>query len=148
MTLPAYNEDGDLPSGIHPATLAEALARFGQGSLQRRAVGGRLTRIYRLAASTGHLARFVVFGSFVTAKADPRDVDVVLLMEDSFDVSALQGEAAVVFRHADADAQLGASIFWATRSGAFGGEQAFVEYWQVRREGGLRGVIEIVSGGP
>lgn len=48
----------------------------------------------------------------------------------------------------DADAQLGASIFWAPRSGAFGGEQAFVEYWQARREGGQRGIIEIVPEGP
>jgi hypothetical protein len=146
MTLPPFNDDGDLPPGVYRVTLAEALDRFGQGSAQRRAVGSRLERVYRLATSTGQLARFVVFGSFVTAKTDPRDVDVVLLMEDSFDVATLSGEAAVVFHHAEADAQLGASVFWAPRSGAFGGEQAMIEYWQVRREGGLRGIIEIVAG--
>ncbi|HET6579971.1 MAG TPA: hypothetical protein VFG66_16750 [Gemmatimonadales bacterium] len=146
MPLPPFI-DGDLPPGVYPVTLAEALDRFGQGSAQRRTVGARLARIYRLAASAGRLARFVVFGSFVTAKADPRDVDVVLLMEDSFDLTAAPGEVAIVFDHAAADAQLGASIFWACRSGAFGGEQAFVEYWQARREGGRRGIIEIVPGG-
>jgi hypothetical protein len=111
-------------------------------------VAGRLTRIYQLATSTGYLARFVVFGSFVTAKADPRDIDIVLIMDDAFDLAAVTGETAIVFRHAEADAQLGASVFWTTRSGAFGGGQAMVEYLQARRQGGLRGILEIVSEAP
>lgn len=144
MPLPDFNDDGDLPPGVYPVTLAEALIRFGGGSAQRRVVAGRLVRLHGLAISTGKVARFVVFGSFVTAKPDPRDVDVVVIMDDSFDVSGLSGEVAVVFRHSDADAQLGASVFWATRSGAFGGEQGMVEYWQTKRGGGLRGILEIV----
>jgi hypothetical protein len=145
MALPAFNPDGDLPPGVYPVTLPEALARFGQGTPQRVVVAARLARIHRLASSTGQVARFVVFGSFVTSKPEPRDVDIVLVMEDTFDVAKVSGEAGVVFRHADADAQLGASVFWTTRAGAFGGEQAMVEYWQARREGGQRGILEIVS---
>jgi hypothetical protein len=85
--LPAFNEDGDLPPGVHQATLREVLERFGHGTIQRRAVSERLARIYGLASSTGHLARFVVFGSFVTAEEEPGDVDIVLLMEDTFDLT-------------------------------------------------------------
>jgi hypothetical protein len=55
-------------------------------------------------ASTGPLARFVVFGSFVTAKEYPNDVDVILLMEDTFDLASVTGEAALVYRHMDPDA--------------------------------------------
>ena len=146
VELPEFNADGDLPPGIYPVTLAEALNRFGHGSPQRQIVAGRLARIYRLVVSTRCLARFVVFGSFVTAKPDPHDVDVVIIMEDAFDLSVVSGEAAVVFRHAEADTQLGASVFWTTRSGAFGGEQAMIEYWQTRRQGGSRGILEIVHG--
>ena len=69
-------------AGVYPVTLAEVLSRFGGGTAQRQAVAGRLVRIYQLAVSTGFLARFVVFGSFVTAKPEPRDVDVILVMED------------------------------------------------------------------
>ncbi len=147
MTLPAFNEDGDLPSGVHRATLPEVLKRFGQGSVQRCVVAGRLSRVFELALSTGQLARFVVFGSFVTDKADPNDVDIVLLMEDAFDLAALRGEAAVVFQHLEAEAHFGASVFWTRRSGAFGGEQAMIEYWQIRRDGGQRGIVEIMSEG-
>jgi hypothetical protein len=147
-TLPAFNEEGDLPPGVHRATLSHVLERFGKGTARRRAVADRLTRIYHHAASTGQLARFVVFGSFVTAKAEPNDVDVVLLMEDAFDLASVTGEAALVFQHTAADAHFGASVFWAKRSGALGGEQAMIEYWQARREGGRRGIVEIVEERP
>lgn len=143
--LPAFSEEGDLPPGVHRATLADVLDRFGQGSIQRRAVADRLNRIYQLAASTRELARFIVFGSFVTTKAEPNDVDIVLLMEDTFDLASVTGEAAVVFQHTEANAYFGATVFWSKRSGAIGGEQAMVEYWQTRRDGGRRGIVEIIG---
>lgn len=145
MPLPAFNEAGDLPPGVHQATLAEILDRLGRGSNQRQAVAGRLQRIYELVLSTNQLGRFILFGSFVTAKVTPNDVDVVLLMEIAFDLSAVAGEAALVFRHMEAEAHFGASVFWTCRSGAVGGEQVMIEYWQVRREGGQRGIVEIVA---
>ena len=49
-----------------------------------------------------------------------------------------------MFQHMEADVHFGASVFWTKRSGAIGGEQAMIEYWQVRREGGQHGIIEIV----
>lgn len=147
MALPAFNENGDLPLGVHGATLSEVLERCGQGSVQRCAVADRLNRLYQLAASTGQLARFVVFGSFVTAKAEPNDIDIILLMEDTFDLAAVTGEAALVFQHLEAQARFGASVFWTCRSGAMGGERAMIEYWQVRRQGGQRGIVEILLEG-
>lgn len=85
MPLPPFTASGDLPAGIHRATLREMLDRFGTGSPKRKVRALWLERIYRLASKTGHLARLVVFGSFVTAKPEPNDVDVFMLMEDTFD---------------------------------------------------------------
>ena len=99
VALPAFNEDGDLPPGVYRATMTEVLERFGQGSIQRRAVADRLKRIYELVASTRQLTRSIVFGSFVTAKAEPNDADIVLLMEDAFDLASLTDETALVFQH-------------------------------------------------
>jgi Family of unknown function (DUF6932) len=146
MPLPELTDSGELPLGVHRASLQETLERFGVGYAQRIAVGDRLQRVYQLAAATGYLARFVVFGSFVTDKPDPNDVDVLLIMGDSFDAGALQGESALLFDHAAADAHFGASVFWVRRPAAFGGEQVMLEYWQVKRGGGRRGIIEIVEG--
>jgi hypothetical protein len=62
-------------------------------------------------------------------------------MDDDFDLESVTDEAAIVFHHLEADAHFGASIFWTRRSGAIGDEQAMIEYWQVRREGGHRGIV-------
>ena len=145
MPLPPLTSGGDLPPGIHRASLQEVLDRFGTGSRRRMAVAERLERVYRLVHATGHLARFVVFGSFVTDKLEPHDVDVFLVMDDAFDAGTLPGQAALVFDHAAADAHFGASVFWVRRPAAFGGDQTAVEYWQVRREGGRRGIVEITE---
>jgi hypothetical protein len=144
VPLPELDEYGQLPPGVHLATLREVLERFGAGSVQRSAVADRLRRLYQLVASTRQLARFIVFGSFVTSKAEPNDVDLVLLMDDTFDLASVAGEASLVFQHMEADTRFGASVFWTCRSGAIGGEQAMVEYWQLRRDGGLRGIVEIL----
>jgi len=86
-----------------------------------------------------------VFGSFVTDKPEPNDVDVFLVMDDSFDGDTLQGESALVFDHTAADAHFGVSVFWVRRLAALGGEQSMVEYWQAKRGGGQRAIIEIVE---
>jgi hypothetical protein len=51
----------------------------------------------------------------------------------------------LVFEHAGAQARLGASIFWIRRRAAIGGEAAEIEYWQVTRSGGQRGIVEIMG---
>jgi len=99
--LPDLNEDGDLPPGVHRATLGDVVHRFAT-TARRAALARRLQRIYGLVRSTGHLARFVLFGSFITAKPEPNDVDIFLLMEDSFDVRQVSPEARLVFDHSAA----------------------------------------------
>ena len=143
MPLPPFTESGDLPLGVHRADLREVGERLGAGTPQRRRVFLRLDRLYSIARGTGHLSRIVVFGSFVTTKADPNDVDVFLLMADSFDVSTATGETRLLFDHLAAEAHFGASVFWLRRQAAFEGEQAAVEYWQIKRDGRRRGVVEI-----
>src|SRR5262245_56199303 len=127
MPLPPFNAEGDLPPGVHPATLTDVVRRFGKGSTERRRLARRLKRLHELAKSTGCLARFVVFGSFVTSRPAPRDLDIVLLMDESFDLGAVTGEAAILFHHQEADAHFGASIFWARRASAIGGEDAMID---------------------
>jgi len=51
---PEFDVGGDMPSGIHPATLAEVIAHFGSGTPQRRRVARRLEHIYALAKASGH----------------------------------------------------------------------------------------------
>ena len=97
MPLPPLTENGELPLGVHLGCLREVLDRFGVGSDQRKALALRPGRVHRVAQATGHLARFVIFGSFVTSKSEPNDVDILLVMADSFDASqsARRGAASL-----------------------------------------------------
>ena len=81
--IPDYNDDGYLPVGIHPATLEEIAARFGQESELRQAQMESLRWLVDLARRAG-VQRIVVNGSFVTDKLEPNDVDCVLLIGPDF----------------------------------------------------------------
>ena len=78
MPLPEFDRAGDSPLGVHQASLGEVVTRFGQSTLQRQVVTARLLRVYELASGTGKLERFIIFGSYVTAKPNPNDVDIGL----------------------------------------------------------------------
>jgi hypothetical protein len=77
--IPAFDADGFLPPGIHPATLNEIRDRFGGPSEIRRAQMESIAWLIDLAARAGVL-RIVLNGSFVTNTIDPNDVDCVLLV--------------------------------------------------------------------
>ena len=68
-----------------------------------------------------------------------------MIDEDSFDASQLSDEAALVFDHIAAKNYEGASIFWIRRLAALKGEKATVEYWQVKRDGTKRGIVEVIK---
>lgn len=142
---PDFNRNGDLPPGIHRATLAEVIEHFGQSTPQRQIMARRLEHIYTLAVGTGHLGRFIIFGSFVTTKPDPGDVDIFLLMEDTFDVSQISGETVLIFDHVITQNYEGASIFWIRRLAVLEGEETTVAYWQLKRDGNQRGIIEVIE---
>ena len=147
MPLPELTESGDLPIGVHRSTLEEAIDRFGAGSDRRKVLGLHLRRVYRIAVATGHVARFVVFGSFITGKAEPNDVDVFMIMDDDFEVSHASGEAKPLFDHLVAQGHFGCSVFWVRRLAALGGEQGALEDWQIKRDGARRGIVEIIGDG-
>jgi hypothetical protein len=91
--LPALNHDGNLPEGIHLATEDEVFARFATPSARRQWLGEQLRRLLALAKSTGQLTRVFLWGSFVTGKEVPNDLDVLLVMDPGFVVEAVPAQA-------------------------------------------------------
>ena len=143
-TWPEFNDQGDLPPGIHMASLSAVINYFGKGSLKRSIIAERLQRIYGLTIETGHLLRFIIFGSFVTAKENPKDIDIFLLMDDTFDIGQVTGGAGILFDHIAAQNYEGASIFWLRRMSALEGEEATINHWQLKRDGNKRGIVEVL----
>ncbi len=103
-------------------------------------------RVYELAQQTGKLLRFIIFGSYVTAKPEPNDVDIILIMRDDFREEDYREDILPVFNHLRAHDELGASVFW-TRPGAVLLETVddFIAFWQVKRDLTAHGIIEVVE---
>ncbi len=134
-----------MPAGLHRATIDEVLKRFGSGSSQREAVVARLLRIYRAARETGRLERFIIFGSFVTAKVDPNDVDIILVMHDDFVLEDCVEGSRMLFEHDQAEKEFSASVFWIHPSLLFEPVDEFLAYWQVKRDQTRRGIVEVIE---
>jgi hypothetical protein len=75
LSLPPFEPMGRLPAGVHSATWLEFVERFGT-SVHRRDQLTKLEQALRLLREAG-CARVFVGGSFVTAKSEPNDVDVL-----------------------------------------------------------------------
>jgi uncharacterized protein DUF6932 len=144
MSLPDLTTEGELPVGVHRATIDEVIDRFGSGTERRQGAADALRRIYELANGTGHLDRMVVFGSFVTAKPKPNDVDVILVMRDSFQLEKCGDGVRRLFDHDQAAQEFDASVFW-IRPGllVFDTLDSFIAKWQMKRNGGRRGIVEV-----
>ncbi|MBB6050152.1 DUF6932 family protein [Armatimonas rosea] len=144
MPLPAFQSDGNLPEGIYSASWSELAEHFG-GTERRQQLLQRLEQLYGLASATTFLERFVVFGSFVTTKPEPGDVDVILVMRPGFQSARVGEPACFLFDHDEEDRRFGASIFWIrTDLLILETVEEFLDYWQTRRDGGRRGIIEVV----
>ncbi len=94
-TIPKFRADGYLPEGLYMTSEAEVIFRFGSSSRRRRRLALRFRRWTELARVVGGL-RLLIDGSFVTAKAEPDDIDAVILLPADFQHQIEQGiEAAL-----------------------------------------------------
>ena len=89
--IPAFRTDGYLPDRLHLATEAEVTFRFGSSTPRRRRLALRVRHWVRLARAVG-ARRLLIDGSFVTAKADPYDVDAAVLLPADFQQQVGSGE--------------------------------------------------------
>lgn len=80
MALPEFDGDGFLPRGIHAATLSEVVTRFGNGSPSREEQAELLRQAVEAAKEYPTIKRILVWGSFVTAKPEPNDLDYSIVV--------------------------------------------------------------------
>jgi hypothetical protein len=135
-----FDADGFLPEGIHTATWTEFVDRFGS-SPRRVAILRRVKVALAHLASVGCPA-VLVGGSFVTTKANPKDIDLVWAVTDAVDFDALhpvfQGPDGIPAIHAMFAADMFPSFLV---EGATG--ELFSEFFQHTRDGRRVGVVAI-----
>ena len=142
--IPEFNFDGNLPCGIHAATESGFFDRFAASSARRKWLGERFRELLELAKATGKLDRVFVWGSFVTAKESPNDVDLLLLMRPDFEVEESPRQSRRIFEHASARVTFQADVFWSRSSIGEETLQIWLETYQHTRDFKRRGIIELV----
>jgi hypothetical protein len=89
MPIPALNDDGVLPVGIHDCSLEELEDRFGrfQPTDHRFRLVERFKVFIEYMKGTGLFAAVIVDGSFVTSDEHPNDIDVILVLRSDYQIS-------------------------------------------------------------
>jgi len=90
MPIPPLDQHGLLSAGIHDCALDELKAKFGsfQISDQRPKLFQKLLAFVVEAQSARFARCLLIDGSFVTAKADPNDIDLVLVLPRTHDLKS------------------------------------------------------------
>ena len=90
MAIPNLDLDGFLPEGVHECSLVELEERFGrfQRSDRRSALFAKFVEYLGEVRASGLATFVIVDGSFVTAKPEPNDIDLVLVLSAAHDLTA------------------------------------------------------------
>jgi hypothetical protein len=141
--LPEFNSDGNLPEGLHRTTEEELFERFATGSARRQWLGERLRDLLDLAKSTGELSRLFLWGSFVTRKEIPHDLDVLLVMSADVDIDTLPARCHVLFDHVEARLRFQADLFWSKESIGDPMLHLLLDTYQTGKDWKRRGIVEV-----
>ena len=143
MVLPGFTAEGELPPGVHLADWQEFQSRFGRSSPRRVWLSSRLRALLELAATSGKLRRVFIWGSYVTAKPAPKDLDILLIMDEDFEVDGIDARARLVFDSVRAKLLFESDVFWARAS--IGNEllDLWLDTYQISRSFRKRGIVEL-----
>src|SRR6202163_1306726 len=81
--LPAFDDYGNLPLGIHRASVEEVIERFADGSPERAALGQELREFLDGSRRAGG-RRVVLSGDFGPDRLAPRPLDAIVLTVDGY----------------------------------------------------------------
>jgi hypothetical protein len=91
----------------------------------------------------GKLCRVFIWGSFVTAKPAPRDLDILLIMDKDFEVQRIAPPAQEVFDSIQAKLRFESDVFWARSSIGEDTLKIWLETYQLSRNFRKRGIVEL-----
>lgn len=143
--LPLLNQTGNLPEGIHIASLTEVLTSFGTGSARRKWLGERLRELFELAESTGKLHRAFLWGSYVSSKRSPNDLDLLLVMAEDFSLDQLSRDQRALFDYPQARIRFHADVFWTKVSIGQEVLELWLDTYQTNKDMNRRGIVEVVK---
>ena len=124
------------------ASLDELRIRFGTNTPRRQFVFRQLEIIVDQLLLTRSLKPYL-FGSFVSGKASPNDVDLLVVMNAGFSTTQLGGNVLELFQHDVCRIRYQADLFWVTEVVGNARIEDLLEVFSRDREGRAQCVIEV-----
>ena len=122
----------------------EVFAQFGSGTAQRQAVTAGLRGLMIWPGAHANWNARSLWAAYITAKPDPNDVDITLVMRDDFDVQACNEESRPLLTYSTRAEAFSASVFW-IRPALLVLEtlEEFIAHWDIMRDQTRRGIVEV-----
>jgi hypothetical protein len=117
--------------------------RFTTISPRRKWLGQRFKELLNAAQATGHLRRIFIWGSFVTNKESPNDLDILLVMSENFQLDQIPEDCKAPFDHTKAKLRFNADVFWAKESIGETVLALWLDTYQTSRDFKRKGIVEV-----
>jgi predicted nucleotidyltransferase len=124
--------------------MSEVLTRFASFSVRRQWLGEQLQELLNTAKSSGFLFRVILWGSFVTSKESPNDLDVLLIMDEAFDSEQVLGDTKLLFDYTQARIRFTADVFWTKATIDPTVLELWLDTYQTGRDFKRRGIVEVI----
>jgi len=140
--LPAFHDGLNLPIGLYPATAQEVTEYFGK-STRRNLLCMTLQKMLERAKGC-NFRKVILFGSFVSSKESPGDIDLFWTLTPGTDTGTLTPECRELLDSANSKERFQCDVFW-----CFDEQDAISRMsamWALDRGGRKRGLVVIDLG--
>jgi len=125
------------------ASLDDLRIRFGTSTPRREFLFRQLEIIIDQLLVTRNVSQIYLFGSFVSGKASPNDVDLLVVMNAGFSTTQIGGKVLELFQHDVCRIRYHADLFWVTEAVGNARIEDLLEVFSRDREGRTQSVVEV-----
>ena len=138
--IPEFYDGMYLPDGEHEASWDEVHERFGKPTEARQALSRRLKHFLDVAKNCAFI-RVYLFGSFISGKEEPGDVD--LMYSSDLDFDSLTQQCRELLNYSVIKAREGWDMFCCSDTPSSSPLGNLLEAWKEDRDKKRRGMIVI-----
>jgi predicted nucleotidyltransferase len=128
---------------VSTASIQEIETRFGTSTPRRQFLFQQLQSLINRLRAIGGVKQIFLFGSFVTGKPSPNDIDLCVVMNRTFSTANLRGQDLDIFQHDLCRIKLHADLFWVTESVGADRIKDLLDVFSRDREGQAQPIIEV-----
>jgi hypothetical protein len=143
LPIPPFRDDGWLPEGHHEATWDEIVVRFGGEAISQRArLTAKLLDLRNGLRAHGVTGTLLLNGSYVSAKPEPADFDVLFI--GPVEIQAMKDQdpgLASLLDAEQAERVCGYSLFYIPNNSPV--LETLITLWDLSKEGVAKGSVQV-----